>query len=117
MARSVEVVEIPASRLAEAGRPDAAFDAIGQLFARDLLAVLVRDVLSPVEIAALRGGIERGAPALPEIHVPHFRGPIFGRPLVTTSGELGPYLDDAARFQAGCGPLHARLAEVLGGLA
>jgi len=105
--------------VAEIDRPAARPDAIREIFDRGLVALIVRNVFPADTLAAIVARIEGGEMDLPEVHVPSFRGPIWGRPLVTSGGDLGRYLDDADRFRAVCGDLFplGRIHEVLAALA
>ena len=90
------VLELDVSELGS--RPDA----LHEIFDRGLLAVIVRNVFPGDLMAAAVDRIGRGEVSVPEVHVPVFAGPIYGRPLVTASRDLAEYLDDAALFREGC---------------
>lgn len=98
-ASAFTVVELDVAELDQ--RPDG----IREIFDGELLAIIVKNVFPPAILAAAVERIGRGDVRLPELHVPVFAGPIYGRPLVTSAGNLTGYLDDAERFRASCAAL------------
>lgn len=90
------ILEVHASDLAQgAGTIERIFDgAIG--------GVIVKGVLDPQRVGELVRRLERDGAALPTFRPPVFKGYVLGRPLVAAGDGLEGYLDDAARFRAGC---------------
>jgi hypothetical protein len=76
--------------------------AIERIFDGALGGIIVKGVLDPEGVAELVRRLGREGESLPTFRPPVFKGYVLGRPLVAAADGLDGYLDDAARFRAGC---------------
>ena len=94
-ARELPIEELHATDLARGA------GTIERIFDGTIAGMIVKRVLDPERAAELVRRLEREGASLPTFRPPVFKGHVFGRPLVAADG-LDGYLEDAARFRAGC---------------
>ncbi len=116
--RELPVVDVDATRVTEHG------DAIPRMLHGSLAGILVRGAIEPSRAAELVRCLQSDGGSLPTFRPPVFKGHVFGMPLVSASDGLSTYLDDAARFRAGCTAIcsdypriEQRIGELLSALA
>lgn len=85
---------------------------VQRIFDGSIGGVIVKGVLSPDRVAELVRRLEREGASLPTFRPPVFKGYVLGRPLVAASDGLEGYLDDAARFRAGCAAIFPEYPEI-----
>jgi hypothetical protein len=100
-------------------------EALTELLARRLMAVIVRGVYPPELMTEVVSRLARGADQVP-VFRPHtiHRGAVYGWPLVACGAAIDQYLEQAAEFDAACGRLFGegmrpatRIANVMRGLS
>jgi len=90
--RSVEYVD--------AGDTARVADGVAQVYAGELLAVIVRGVIPEDVVAAAVERLERGDTEIPQYSAPVFTGAMRGLPVVLAEDQLEQYYDDAAAYPA-----------------
>ncbi len=85
---------------------------IERIFDGAIGGVIVKGVLHPERVAELVRRLERDGASLPTFRPPVFKGYVLGRPLVAAADGLEEYLDDAARFRAGCAAIFPEYPEI-----
>jgi hypothetical protein len=85
---------------------------IARIFDGAIGGIIVKGALPPEGVAEMVCRLEREGASLPTFRPPVFKGYVLGRPLVAAADGLEGYLDDAARFRAGCAAIFPEYPEI-----